>query len=563
MDEQELIELAKKNIWQALKDYHAHTDLKDVYNDVSDSFVDRLAQDSVSAKKELRELFRKSPVWNEELQALVINGTRTHDPDYNLIDKLAKQILYTPMGESKNKYLMINRAIGFFSWQDEDKSLCIEAIKELAPKAYAEGKKPSRIFKALCTALGVVDERAGSEFQKLYAQFADELTTRQIGFKLFVSINPAHFITMSNPKEDDRGCTLTSCHSFNSTEYEYNCGCAGYARDKNTFIVFTTADPNDPETLNNRKTTRQIFAYMPDNGVLLQSRLYNTQGGTTGAQEESRVYRDLIQREISALEDVPNLWKTYSATSEEVRYCVQNGGGFGGYADWTYDHFDGKISIRNDHEDDYETLRVGTYGLCICCGEDTNYGLYCNDCGDDSDACCDDCGHHCHEDDLTRVRDSRGDEIYVCDDCLDRYYSYCDCCEEYYPNDCITYADGEYYCDDCLEENCMRCAECGEWHRDENMFYVKDENGDEVTVCDYCREHCYTECDCCGGYVHDSTITVAYGENGSKIDVCKECLEEKFECCEKCDEWYASTLMKNGCCENCWSEVEEREVETA
>ena len=39
----------------------------------------------------------------------------------------------------------------------------IAAIKQLAPKAYAPNKKKSRVFKALCQALGVADETAGSD----------------------------------------------------------------------------------------------------------------------------------------------------------------------------------------------------------------------------------------------------------------------------------------------------------------------------------------------------------------------------------------------------------------
>ena len=154
---------------------------------------------------------------------------------------------------------------------------------------------------------GVADNSAGSQFQRLFAQFADELSTRKIDFKLFMSINPAHFVTMSNPKNDRRGTMLTSCHSFNSTAYEYNNGCSGYARDGVTFIVFTVADPEVAETLNNRKTSRQLFMYKPYNGLLLQSRLYNTHGGTRGEQEESKLYRDLVQRELSELEGVPKI----------------------------------------------------------------------------------------------------------------------------------------------------------------------------------------------------------------------------------------------------------------
>ncbi len=144
----------------------------------------------------------------------------------------------------------------------------------------------------------------------LYAQIADEMPSHKIDFKLFVSLNTAHFITMSNPKHYDRGSTLTSCHSFNSTEYTNNNGCSGYARDHYTFIVFTVVDPENDETLNNRKNMRQIFCYKSGNGVLLHSRLYNDAGGTYREQAESKIYRDLGQREISALERQPNLLQT-------------------------------------------------------------------------------------------------------------------------------------------------------------------------------------------------------------------------------------------------------------
>lgn len=40
------------------------------------------------------------------------------------------------------------------------------------------------------------------------------------------------------------------------------------------------------------------------------------------------------------------------------------------------------------------------------------------------------------------VRDSRGNWISVCENCRDEYYTYCDECEEYWPNDCVSYIDG-------------------------------------------------------------------------------------------------------------------------
>ena len=70
MEMQEIIERAEANIRQALNDYGAHTRQTDVLDDVTDTFIERLAKDSSYAKQDLRELFSKSPVWDAKLDAL-------------------------------------------------------------------------------------------------------------------------------------------------------------------------------------------------------------------------------------------------------------------------------------------------------------------------------------------------------------------------------------------------------------------------------------------------------------------------------------------------------------
>lgn len=153
MEMQEVISRAERNIRQALRDYGAHTRQTDVLDDVTDDFIYRLAADSSYAKQGLRKLFSKSPVWNEELDALVINGTRTHDPDYDRIHRLATQILEKPFKSLDYNYSDILKAVCFFSNPDaseRDRESYIEAIRKLAPKAYTPTKKPSRVFKSLC-----------------------------------------------------------------------------------------------------------------------------------------------------------------------------------------------------------------------------------------------------------------------------------------------------------------------------------------------------------------------------------------------------------------------------
>ena len=294
------IELTNRNIHTAINDYWKHTCLgTEIRDDISDDFINALAYDSCYAKQDLRNMLRKSPAWNEELDAVIINGTTTHDPDYNRIYRMAIRIVEPALNKTQeediNKFNDIFIALNIFSSNATPSPEAIEAINRIAPRAYAPGKKLSRIFKSFCVSLGIADESPNSDFQRDFAQIADEMSSKKIPFKLYLSINPAHFITMSNPKNDNRGSCLTSCHSFNSGEYEYNNGCTGYARDSVTMIAFTASDPTNPETLNNRKTTRQLFMYQPGNGLLLQSRMYNTSGGTHGAQTESILYRDLVR----------------------------------------------------------------------------------------------------------------------------------------------------------------------------------------------------------------------------------------------------------------------------
>lgn len=516
-------EQAIKNTRKWLEDYSRHTSQHDVLDDVDDSFIVRVAEDSVNAKEPLRNVFRKSPAWNEELDAIVINGTRTHNPDPETIQRLYWNILDPLWDAHPEKRMALQGALYLFDTKNPSEDtlrLAVNSIAKLAPKAYAPNKKLSRVFRDMCRELGVADETAGSQFQRLYAQFADELSAKQIDFKLIVSLNVAHFLSMSNPKGDERGSTLTSCHSFNSTEYTYNCGCSGYARDSVSFIVFTVDDFNNAESLNNRKTTRQIFAYRPGSGLLLQSRMYNTSGGTRGACEDCKLYRDLVQREISFCEDKPNLWETHHSYDAEYSSYVRPGYGFGGYCDWQYNDFDCHISFRADCDrENVEPLRVGTYGLCVACGEEISEGMYCDDCNGGSYTC-DACGCRCP--DTFPVYTPRGREIYVCERCRDEDYTWCERCDNYYANECMTEVDGNYLCDDCRNEVAERCEVCGEWHYRDDMHYAEAPDGNGVWACDDC------------------------------ID--------RYEHCPHCREYYTE-LDSDGCCPACGALVEEHENE--
>lgn len=515
-----------------------------VKNKISDAFINRLASDSWNAKVELRELFRKSPKWNEELQALVINATRIHKPNYTLIDEWIDEIIL-PLGEtvSWEKWFDISNAARVFvntPESDSDFGYYLDSLNKIAPKAYREGKKITRILKDFFKAIGVVDETKGSNFQKLFAKISDEFSSKRIDFKLYVSINPAHFLTMSNPKNDTRGATMVSCHSFNSTEYSYNCGCSGYARDPYTFIVFTASDDKNPETLNNRKTSRQIFAYMPNNGVLLQSRMYTTNsgssyGGVDGDTPEGKVYRQLIQQEISEIENARNAWETTTYCKNIRHITIAVGKGFGGYHDWTYSDMGAIISLRFDHKENFKNFEVGTYGLCIKCGKEINHGLYCDECAQR----CPCCHAHCESESMREVIGRDGNPASVCVNCFTEYYRLCAHCGEYhYYGNVTQVAYGAYVCNRCLEERYTQCECCREYHLDANIQEATNNYGETLYACEGCRTsgHCerHQECDHCGSLIPERKLTrVADGDL-----VCNDCLEGRYGYCEECGGYF-------------------------
>ena len=357
------------------------------------------------------------------------------------------------------------------------------------------------------------------------------MSAKKISFKLFLSINPAHFLTMSNPKGDDRGECMTSCHSFNSEEYDYNGGCTGYARDNVTMIAFTVSNPDNPETLNNRKTTRQLFMYKPGSGILLQCRMYNTSGGTRGAQQESKTYRALVQNQIALCENVANLWNTPRRYYYQDDIELLSNNDFTGYPDWNYEEFDAILSIRKDVNKEnipHYPFKIGAAGICIKCGQPLgrDCSLYCNEC-DIEKVKCEHCGQYVNINDSLTAYEGEN-SITICGDCAYQYYTQCDECGAYY----------------------------------ESIYQATNRYGETVNVCDHCLERAYVRCENCGVYIHRDNAISAYDTNKTNISICRECADESFTRCNKCNEYYDNELIENGLCPDCTQKATEEKHET-
>lgn len=109
---------------------------------------------------------------------------------------------------------------------------------------------------------------------------------------------------------------------------------------------------------------------------------------------------------------------------------------------------------------------------------------------------CADCGCIIEDDD-NAVQLSNGD--WICDDCRDRDYGFCEHCEEYVPLDELTEVEGRWICNDCLENSgdYFLCHDCEEWHSYRNDSEYETEYG--YSVCASCYDNSYGRCENCRG----------------------------------------------------------------
>ena len=358
----ETYDVNRQSIVDALAAYVKYTPRAGIIDGISEAFIDRLAADSVTAKVKLRSILSRCAGWDENLQAVVVSGNKTRNPDNRRIEHLINQIM-EPLFDGR----LTGEIRAAAKWFTEPKNeTLLAALKRVAPKAWHAGRKPSRIFNDFAKVIGVFNEATGSRYQRLFAKLSDEMKATATPYKLYISINPAHFLTASNPYKDSRGELLVSCYSLNWIKSMHNtAGIVGYARDECALIVFTAA--GEGEGLFNRKTTRQFF--FVNAGVVIQGCLCDPHGNAR--TETSARYREQVQRVISEGLARENTWLTCNYVGNRYGVHARQHPDFGGYRDW--EHFDDEtamLSIQADEPKISGDFVVGAAGLCIECAKE-------------------------------------------------------------------------------------------------------------------------------------------------------------------------------------------------
>lgn len=382
-----------------------------------------------------------------------------------------------------------------------------QKINEIMPNVHAHsGEKTSRVINKVCTYLGY---SKFSDYNKEFAKYADSLSPLHITRHTILSLNPLDYLTMSF------GNSWASCHTIdkrnkrcmpNSYEGQYSSGTMSYMLDSVSMVFYTVdASFNGQEYWNEPKINRQMFHYGEEK--LIQGRLYPQSNDYDS--EEYTPNRNIVQKIIADIYDFPNLWTVKKGIEAASEYVDTEGTH---YPD--YKHFNNcSISRIKGSENDDEIV-IGAAPICIECGCEHEIEECINCCTMPNRTFCTHCG--CvieHEDDECWVNG----EVY-CRDCV----SYCDCCEEYHiGEEYYIEREGIYVCEDCLDENYRYCENCEEYVYRDDAYWCESEDG---YICEHCYENDYATCSECGEIFRLDDITEHNGEY-----LCPNCYEEVAE----------------------------------
>lgn len=228
----------------------------------------------------------------------------------------------------------------------------------------APGMKTSRAFNRICTYYKL-NEKA--EYNKLFAQYADMVSSNIRKLKFFISVNPLDYLTMSF------GNSWASCHTIdknnrrnmpNAYSGMYCGGTLSYMLDKTSIITYVHS--NIPEDVEEGKLYRNMFHY--GDGLLIQSRIYPQ--GSDGNTDLYKVFRGFVQKEFADILGLEkNLW---TKKSGYVRNSVRSRGMH--YHDYT--SFNNcNITYPSEYRDRVgcSMVQIGHEGICPYCGEEFSY----------------------------------------------------------------------------------------------------------------------------------------------------------------------------------------------
>ena len=495
--------------------------LLDAYDyDYTDEALNKIIDTWAANKADLITAFKKHPNYLEGKFMIVFNHEYARCTDVNAIRNFKQWILDSEnaiavrefMPEEMREYvvnlgiLLPENIFRVLYLLDKCTSQYITAGKAIQfNNAYdlnaCEGQKMSRVVNKLLTYIGY---NKLPDYNREFAKYADAINPLSITRHTVLSVNPLDYLTMSF------GNSWASCHTIDKTNKRdmpnsyhgmYSSGTISYMLDKPSMVFYTVdASYNGNDFWDEPKICRQMFHWAEEK--LVQGRLYPQDNDADDSVYTP--YREIMQKIMSEIFDMPNLWTVSKGTSAASKYVNSNGTH---YKD--YECFSNCSLSRPKGSENENYFTIGHMPICIKCGEehDTENNISC--CA--SKVVCAHCG--------CLIDPARAEVLWIdgqpyCDDCV----SYCDCCDSYVVGDTTEVEGHHFVCDSCLHHHYRQCLDCEGYYRESSMTYV---DSVEDYVCRDCLEEHYCVCDNCGEYFRIENLAE---HNGRWL--CDNCREE-------------------------------------
>lgn len=378
---------------------------------------------------------------------------------------------------------------------NEDTDDNFKALKELhCSLTYEQWKTGRKDGKKLGKAL--LKNCSTDDVQKKKTQKL--LTQRVTSTWLCMSRNIIDYIFASTNQ------SFTSCVDLESSHSDaFYLGLFALASDESRFMVFTTNKRTPTKSYTIHGQSYDHYSYINRSWCIVgNDNLYTI---TKYYPQKTISCRDAINTNTFLVNtkckgaDFRSIGNVKPAIIDGVRHFIYVDGETGvqkKYSD-TDMHYTHKGDVNDIYDNDIDWSDgfnsiddlddiFGEKNLCFCCEETrvTDDDIYITDCG------------------------------YICDDCRNDHYIYCEHCEEYIHTDYSTYVESisDSVCDHCLAQHYTKCDDCEDYHLDDYVTQI-----DDNYVCNDCRDENYTQCDDCEEYFKNDVIN----DDG----YCQDCAE--------------------------------------
>lgn len=328
-------------------------------------------------KKDLLELFRKHPNWNEEALAVVFEENEKREPSTGIIFDLVHEIEclhpifdnnHIPKIFEVNDYAMYANALNEAAFSGS-KFISKEAateVSEYTKVSCNEGEKVGKVLNKICEEHGVSKHK---DYNRQFAKLSDAVNPMERKILFVLSIHPCDYLEMSSAKS-----SWSSCHSLHGA---YCVGTLSHMNDPVSIICYTVILDNKQESMQKPlyslpKITRQIFCYQ--RGRLLQSRLYPQNSN----QSISNLYSKNVKKIISECHQIDDLWEI----STDVFEYFSSHRDSKHYKDYSSSGNDVKVYTNTLYDKNSDNAYIGNTAYCIHCGGElySTDSFVCDDC---------------------------------------------------------------------------------------------------------------------------------------------------------------------------------------